>query len=115
MDVLLTPKEVAERLKLSPKTIVVWLQSGKLSGIKVGNRWRVRTHDLELLVEAQPQSALLDRESRAWLESDLSRMGHEEAYDWGGEDPLKGERISWDPGKNCFMVETLHAKTARPR
>lgn len=51
---LLSPKEVAERLKLSRRTVIVWLQQGRLPGIKVGNRWRVRADDLTLILGQGP-------------------------------------------------------------
>ena len=43
---LLTPKQVAERLAISPKTVLDWLRAGTLKGVKVGDLWRVREEDL---------------------------------------------------------------------
>jgi len=44
---LMTVNEVAELLKVQEETIRNWLRSGKLKGVKLGNRWRVTTNDLE--------------------------------------------------------------------
>jgi excisionase family DNA binding protein len=44
---IFTPKEVAEKLTVSIKTVKDWLRSGKLKGVKVGRLWRVRESDLE--------------------------------------------------------------------
>lgn len=47
---LLTPKEAASILKVSPITIRSWLRSGRLKGVKVSNMWRVRRSDLDELL-----------------------------------------------------------------
>jgi len=47
MEKLLTPKDAAEILSLSPVTIKKWLWQGKLKGIKVGSVWRIRESDLK--------------------------------------------------------------------
>lgn len=39
---LLNPEEIANRLAIKPATVRSWLRSGKLKGIKVGQRvWRI--------------------------------------------------------------------------
>jgi excisionase family DNA binding protein len=50
-DRLLTPEEVAERLRISHLTLGNWLRSGKLKGVKVGRLWRVRERDLEAFLD----------------------------------------------------------------
>lgn len=47
MDKFLTPKQAAEILLISEKTVTSWLRSGKLSGVKVGKYWRIMEQDLE--------------------------------------------------------------------
>jgi excisionase family DNA binding protein len=37
----LTPKEVAEKLRVSEKTVLKWLNSGYLKGLKIGGVWRI--------------------------------------------------------------------------
>jgi len=51
MEKLLTPKDVAEILSLSPVTIKKWLWQGKLKGIKVGSVWRIRESDLKAFLK----------------------------------------------------------------
>jgi putative molybdopterin biosynthesis protein len=47
MPELLTPEEVAERLRVAKQTVYAWLKSGQLKGVKVGNLWRITTEALE--------------------------------------------------------------------
>ena len=51
MKTVLTPDEVAKVLGLSRRTVVGWLEAGKLPGIKVGNRWRVKEEDLDKFID----------------------------------------------------------------
>jgi excisionase family DNA binding protein len=51
MKKVFTPDEVASALSLSRRTIVSWLESGRLSGVKLGNRWRVREEDLDRFID----------------------------------------------------------------
>lgn len=95
MQALLTPEEVASRLKLSKRTVIQWLQLRKLPGLKVGSRWRVREQDLDTFIQSG-QDAAMDEESRAWLEADLG--GDLPPYDWGKEGPPKGEPVRYVPG-----------------
>ena len=47
MERLLTPEEVAERLRLSVITVKKWLRQGKLQGVKVGKLWRVPEEEVK--------------------------------------------------------------------
>lgn len=47
----------------------------------------------------------LTDEDKEWLDADLSRATEIEPYDWGGTDPLAGERVRWDAGRGAFVVE----------
>jgi excisionase family DNA binding protein len=49
-----TPEGAAEALMVSSKTIREWLRTGKLKGVKVGRRWRIRERDLEELLHTGP-------------------------------------------------------------
>jgi excisionase family DNA binding protein len=51
MDVIYTPAEVAERLKLPLKTVLNYLRMGKLPGFRVGKHWRVKAADLEAFMK----------------------------------------------------------------
>jgi len=55
MNRLLTLKEVAERLRLSPQTIYRWVRTGKIEPIKLPNRQlRFRESEVETLLERRP-------------------------------------------------------------
>ena len=44
---LLTPEDVAKRLKVSPHTVIDYLRKGRLKGIKLAKHWRVREEELQ--------------------------------------------------------------------
>ncbi|SDN14073.1 helix-turn-helix domain-containing protein [Acetanaerobacterium elongatum] len=48
---LLTVKEVADRLKLTPYTVREWIREGKLKASKVGGVWRIKEDNLSALLE----------------------------------------------------------------
>jgi excisionase family DNA binding protein len=39
---ILTPREVAEAVRCTPKTIRAWCQDGHLEAVRVGGRWKIR-------------------------------------------------------------------------
>jgi acetyl-CoA synthetase len=45
-DKMLKTREVAERLDVSHATVVRWIRSGELGGVKVGRVWRVYESEL---------------------------------------------------------------------
>lgn len=45
----MTVTDVARYLKVTPRTVYSFLESGTLKGIKIGRSWRVRRRDLEKL------------------------------------------------------------------
>ena len=46
LPTLYSPEEIAERLKVSRRSVYHWLNSGKLTGLKAGQYWRVTEEDL---------------------------------------------------------------------
>ncbi|HHY44929.1 MAG TPA: helix-turn-helix domain-containing protein [Firmicutes bacterium] len=64
MKNVFTPEQVAQVLGLSKRTVISWLQQGKLNGIKVGNRWRVREEDLDKFID-EPNMYFTDYIHRA--------------------------------------------------
>jgi excisionase family DNA binding protein len=40
-DNLLTPKQVAERLRVSPDTVKRMLRNGEMPGFRLGGQWRI--------------------------------------------------------------------------
>jgi len=49
----LEPKEVAQMLKVSVRTITRLAEKGDLVGFKVGDLWRFRKSDIDAYVEGQ--------------------------------------------------------------
>ncbi len=47
---LLTPREAAKIMAVSPRTIEDWLRRGVLTGIKIRHLWRIRASDLEKFI-----------------------------------------------------------------
>lgn len=52
MDDIMTPVEVARRLKVKKRTVLEWLRQGKLKGLKLGRLWRIRTRDLDQFLQS---------------------------------------------------------------
>ena len=59
-DILLTPAQVAERLQVSPFTVMGWLRRGKLKGLKAGKFWRIAEEDLKGFLESRASEARED-------------------------------------------------------
>ena len=60
-DALLTVKEVAERLRLNPRTILRWIKAGKLHAIGFGSDragYRIRASEVELLLRGEQTQQL---------------------------------------------------------
>ena len=51
---LLTPQEVADKLRVSYITVIRWIYSGKLPARKAGVQWRVTREDAEGILEQRP-------------------------------------------------------------
>lgn len=51
MDKVYTPKQVAEMLSITERTVLIWLRAGILEGVKVGKYWRILERDLEKFIE----------------------------------------------------------------
>ena len=49
---MLTVFEVAEQLKVSAKTIRLWIETGKLTGYRFGKDYRISKEDLEAFIDA---------------------------------------------------------------
>jgi excisionase family DNA binding protein len=61
----LTANEVAERLKVHPKTVLGWIRSGELKAVRVGKSWRLLEPDVLAFVEASTEAERLERSERA--------------------------------------------------
>lgn len=54
IETLLKPRTCADLVGVSPRTVVRWINEGKLKGVKVGRVWRVRAKDFVDFVEKHP-------------------------------------------------------------
>jgi excisionase family DNA binding protein len=52
MERLLTPKEAADLLAVTSKTVKEWLRRGELTGVRVRKLWRIRENDLREFIKA---------------------------------------------------------------
>jgi len=53
---LLTPEEVADRLKVSIFTVRRWIHQGELPAYRIGRSWRIGTSDLNKWLETHRQA-----------------------------------------------------------
>jgi excisionase family DNA binding protein len=83
MEKLLTPEAAADRLAVSRNTILAWLQTGQLKGVKAGRLWRIREHDLEDFLK-EPVLAPKEAQPPA-VEGEI---------DWERYDAMKARQIS---------------------
>jgi len=72
VEKLLTTKAVAEILLVKPDTLRTWLRTGKLKGVKVGNRlWRVWKSELKVFLrEGEGKWQISERDLEAFLRED---------------------------------------------
>ena len=58
MERMLTLKEVAQILKVSPLTVLNWVKAGKLRAYKLGRIYRVAEKDLEVFLASSSTELL---------------------------------------------------------
>jgi excisionase family DNA binding protein len=92
MERLLTPKEAAKIMAVSPRTIKEWLRRGEMTGIKIRNLWRIRSSDLEKFIQQGNPESKNDEEH---LEIPRSSSGGQEGSMAPLTDPneLIGEKL----------------------
>ncbi len=56
-DEYLTPKEVAERLKVTDQAVYKWIREGKIEGYRFGRAVRIPRPSLEAFVQASREVA----------------------------------------------------------
>src|SRR5262245_3071947 len=57
-ETMLTPEEVAQRLKVTERTVYRWLQTGRVRGYKLGARlWRIEPPDLQKFLACRVNDA----------------------------------------------------------
>ncbi len=66
-DTLLTLDDVAERLKVSPRTVSTWIKSGALPAMRFGRRMiRIEPSALQRFLEASRVDARETADAVAW-------------------------------------------------
>jgi excisionase family DNA binding protein len=96
---LITPKDAADRLAVSKNTILDWLRSGQLKGVKAGRLWRLRERDLaEFLKEPEPARGTgptdePDQADELVLE-EANRPDVDDVINWERYDELKAQGLS---------------------
>lgn len=51
MDELLTPKEIAEELRVTSETVRAWCRSGRLNATRAGWSYRIKRSDLDIFLK----------------------------------------------------------------
>ena len=54
LSTLYTPSEVADKLKVSRRSVYQWLNRGHLHGLKAGQSWRITEDDLTNFMKERP-------------------------------------------------------------
>jgi len=54
---LLTTEQVADLLVVTPKTVRRWIAAGELPATKLHRQWRVRTVDVDAILESDRDAA----------------------------------------------------------
>ncbi len=52
------------------------------------------------------ENEAMDQEDRDWLESDLSRLGEVEPYEWGEGELEEGQPLKYIPGIGLVIEDT---------
>lgn len=100
MQEFMSPDEIAEQLKISPKTVRAWLRSGELIGVKVGKSWRIHQEDLARLFSEQLFKARLDRANKMHPEHEWIRGFCREC---GALMPEPAKSNHWVCGQACRL------------
>lgn len=97
MEQLLTPEEVADKLRVTRRTVYEWLRTGRLKGLKAGPFWRIRPVDLDRFLAGE-------QDAQVWRPGDVD---HNEDDDEPTAEELEESRRAWldylagrDPGRS---------------
>jgi excisionase family DNA binding protein len=96
---LITPEDAADRLAVSKNTILDWLRSGQLKGVKAGRLWRLRERDLaEFLKEPEPVREVRPTDEPAEADEPVLEEADElevdDVINWERYDALKAQGLS---------------------
>jgi excisionase family DNA binding protein len=54
---LYTVAQVADRLKVTRRTVREWLRTNRLRAVKAGHQWRITASDLQAFLQRRPEAA----------------------------------------------------------
>jgi excisionase family DNA binding protein len=96
---LITPEDAADRLAVSKNTILDWLRSGQLKGVKAGRLWRLRERDLAAFLkepEAVRDPGPADEPAPADepVPEAMNELEIGDVINWERYDALKGRGLS---------------------
>jgi excisionase family DNA binding protein len=64
---MITPREAAQRLQVTPRTIYLWIRAGKLDAVRISERvTRIPTSEVERLLQAAVSPDRPDLSSVLW-------------------------------------------------
>jgi excisionase family DNA binding protein len=76
---LLTVPQVAEQFQVTPQTIRNWIDQGVLPAVRVGRAFRVRSEDVDALLErASAESAWLATRRDVWTPTTTTLPRHDD-------------------------------------
>lgn len=90
---MITVKQAADKLKVSARTVLRWIGSGKLEAIKNGVRWQVNESAIEALITEQSQAYTQDKGTDAQSVPTSSRSallpGEADFISWITEEKIR--------------------------
>jgi excisionase family DNA binding protein len=108
-----TPREVAQELRVTERTIYEWLTTGRLRGMRAGTRWRIRPEDVQAFLEgtkgdagvgSEPAGEIDAAEHAARVDALVGKYAHvpfssEALFRERRQDAGREERLGKLPGK----------------
>jgi len=99
MEKLITPEKAADLLAVPKGTILDWLRSGQLKGVKAGRLWRLRERDLaEFLKEPEAVRGTDPTDAPALADEPVLEEANElevdDVLNWDRYDALKAQGLS---------------------
>ncbi|HVB24904.1 MAG TPA: helix-turn-helix domain-containing protein [Ktedonobacteraceae bacterium] len=99
-EALLDVQDVAERLKLNPRTVIRMAERGDLAAAKVARRWRFRARDVDEYLQSQIEENMPDE-----------KQGRQVKYQWSIPSPVEenshGAAQITDISKRDFQLATV--------
>ena len=98
-DKLLTSEQVAQILQVHPFTVLKYIKSGKLKGIKLGRVWRIRESDMEHFLEERFMASPTEQKTH-------SQKQDEKVEPEKTDEPIDVEsNISQEEGTDHYIID----------